>query len=193
MSAARPKRLLGIIAVLLAAAALVAFIASSIDPADPADSPAAASIDPGTVADGPVGATERAEVIRVVDGDTIVVRIDGREERVRYIGLDAPEVANARAGPRAECGGEEARIANERLVAGERLVLERDVSDRDRFDRLLRHAWSEDGGWRLVGLELVASGAAEARPYPPDTRRDDELAAAERSARDRGAGLWSAC
>ncbi len=123
----------------------------------------------------------------------IVVRIEGREERVRFIGLDAPEVANASAGTAAECGGDEARTVNERLVAGEELVLERDVSDRDRFGRLLRHAWLEDGAWRLVGLELVEAGAVEARSYPPDTTRDADLDAAERRARDRDAGIWGDC
>lgn len=190
MSSARPERLLGIVAVLLLAGALVAFVALQAGPADPG---VPASGEPGPAGVGPDGPTERAEVIRVVDGDTISVRIGRREERVRYIGLDAPEVANAGAGTAAECGGDEARAANDRLVAGKDLVLERDVSDRDRFGRLLRHAWLADGEWRLVGLELVESGAVEARSYRPDTARDDELDAAERRARDRGAGIWGAC
>lgn len=172
---------------LLLAGALVAFIALS---SDPAAAPFGAPADAGG---GPDGPTERAQVVRVVDGDTIVVRIGGREERVRYIGLDAPEVANAGAGIGAECGGDEARATNDRLVAGEELVLERDVSDRDRFGRLLRHAWLGNGAWRLVGLELVEAGAAKARSYPPDTARDAQLGAAERRARDQGAGLWGAC
>lgn len=184
---AGPERLLGILAVLLLAAALVVFIALSARSASSPSGEAAG-------ADGaPDRATERAQVLRVVDGDTIVVRIGGREERVRYIGLDAPEVANAGAGTAAECGGDEARTANELLVAGEDLVLERDVSDRDRFGRLLRHAWLANGDWRLVGFELVEAGAVEARSYPPDTTRDAELDAAERRARDRGAGIWGAC
>lgn len=173
---------------LLLAAALVAFVALSASP--PAAPPAAPSDADG----GPDGSTDRAKVLRVVDGDTIVVQLGGREERVRYIGLDAPEVANAGAGTDAECGGNEARDANDRLVAGEQLLLERDVSDRDRFGRLLRHAWrTADGEWRLIGLELVEAGAVEARSYPPDTTRDAELDAAERRARDRGAGIWGGC
>lgn len=142
---------------------------------------------------GPDRPTERVTVIRVVDGDTIVARVRGREERIRYIGLDAPEVANPRAGTAAECWGDEARTANERLVGGEVIVLERDTSDRDRFGRLLRHAWLEGEPWRLVGLELVEAGAVEARSYPPDTSRDAEVDAAERRARDRAAGIWGDC
>lgn len=190
MSPARPERLLGIIAVLALAGAVIAFVALTAGPPAPGVAP---SGEPIGTRGGPDGPTEGAAVIRVVDGDTIVVRIGGQEERVRYIGLDAPEVANAGAGSAAECGGDEASAANELLVAGEQLVLERDVSDRDRFGRLLRHAWLEEGGWRLIGLELVKAGAVEARSYPPDTRRDAELDAAERSARDRDAGIWGVC
>lgn len=190
MSSARPERLLGVIAVLLLAAALVAFLALTADPAPPEAAPSGVA---GSGGGGPDGPIERAEVLRVVDGDTIVVRIVGRDERVRYIGLDAPEVANAGAGTPTECGGDAARTANERLAAGEQIVLERDVSDRDRFGRLLRHVWLEDDGWQLIGLELVEAGVVEARSYPPDTRRDREFGAAEDRARDRGAGIWGAC
>jgi micrococcal nuclease len=183
MRTAGPERLLGIILVLALAAALVAFAA--LQPAVPDETEAGDG--------GPDGPTETGEVVRVVDGDTVVVRIDGRDERVRYIGLDAPEVANIGAGVVPECGGDVAREINEELVAGERLVLERDVSDRDRFGRLLRHAWLEGDSWRLVGRELVEVGAVEARSYPPDTTRDPELDAAERTARDRDAGIWGTC
>lgn len=183
MRSARPERLLGILLIILLAGALVAFVAMQ--------SPGP---DERRVGDGgPDGPTAWAEVIRVVDGDTIVVRIDGRDERVRYIGVDAPEVANAAAGTVPECGGDDAQAANEALVAGASLVLERDVSDRDRFGRLLRHAWLAGEPWRLVGLELVEAGAVEARAYPPDTARDRELDAAERAAREREAGIWGAC
>lgn len=189
MSRGRPERLLGIVAVLVLAGVLVAVVALSSD----RQGPAAASSDGPSPVGGPEGSVERAKVVRVVDGDTIVVRIGGREERVRYIGLDAPEIANRDAGTAAECGGDAARTANERLVAGEDVVLERDVSDRDRFGRLLRHAWLDGGAWRLIGLELVEAGAAEARSYPPDTTRDLDLAAAERRARERDAGIWDDC
>ena len=133
---------------------------------------------------------DEAVVVRVVDGDTIIVRIDGREERVRYIGVDAPELANADTGQAAECGGPPARDANAALLDGAAVQLERDVSDRDRFGRLLRHVWIGDS---LASRQLVLEGAVEARSYPPDTDRDAELDAAEREARERGAGIWGSC
>jgi micrococcal nuclease len=186
----RPERLIGIILVLLVIGGIALAIALA---SAPAASPATSSPERRTPPGGPVGTTERAEVLRVVDGDTIVVRIDGREERVRYIGIDAPELANAESGVAAECGAEDARAANARLVTDATLVLERDASDRDRFGRLLRHAWIQGTVWQHVGTELVTEGAVEARSYPPDTAHDAELDAAERRARANSAGMWGAC
>ena len=137
----------------------------------------------------PEGATEIAEVVRVVDGDTLVIDRGNGEERLRYIGIDAPE--SVRPETPVEFMGVEAAVANATLVEGRELVLERDVSDTDRFGRLLRYAWLRDGdAWRLVNLELVAQGYAQAVSFPPDVRRQDLLRAAERDAREAGLGLW---
>lgn len=187
MTAPRPERLIGVILVLVIAGGIVLAVALASGP--DASRPVASGAPDG----GPSGTTERADVLRVVDGDTIVVRIDGRQERVRYIGLDAPELANVEGGTLAECGAHDAVAANEHLVSGAMLVLERDASDRDRFGRLLRHAWIQGREWRHVGVALVERGAVEARSYPPDTGRDAELDAAERRAREAMAGIWGAC
>jgi micrococcal nuclease len=165
-------RLAGVVGLLLVAALLVA-VAGMVLEAPPSASTAESS---------------RGRVERVVDGDTLILRIDGLIERVRYVGIDAPEL-----GP-AECYALEALRVHEQIVDGAELRLERDVSDRDRFDRLLRHAWVEvDGSWEHVGEALVAAGAARARSYPPDTGMDDRLRDAERQARRAGAGMWAAC
>jgi micrococcal nuclease len=179
------ERLLAIVIVLGVVAAVVVVVGLLVD--QPPAVPAADS--------GPASPLQgrMATVIRVVDGDTIVVEIDGRTERVRYIGVDAPELANAESGSPADCGADAATEANRDLVAGRQLVLETDVTDRDRFGRLLRHPWLDQGGARLVTELLVARGALEARSYPPDELHDDRLAAAERSARAEGAGLWGTC
>lgn len=147
-------------------------------------------MDPVTQPDERASAGTEAVVLRVVDGDTIVVRVAGREERVRYIGVDAPELANADTGQPAECGGPAAQDANAAIVDGATVELERDASDRDRFGRLLRHVWVGDA---LASRQLVLAGVVEARSYPPDTVRDGELDAAEREARQRGAGIWGSC
>ena len=118
-------------------------------------------------------------VQRVVDGDTIVL---AGGERVRYLGIDTPEVTGV-----PELFGPEATEANRRLVEGRRVRLERDVTDRDRFDRLLRYVYV-DGV--MVNAELLREGFAKVLVYPPDSRYAQCLAALEEEAREAGRGLW---
>lgn len=137
----------------------------------------------------PVGATELATVVRVVDGDTLVVDRGQGDERLRYIGIDTPE--HVTPGVPDEPLGRRATRANAELVEGREVHLERDVSEHDRFGRLLRYVWLRQGdGWLLVNLELVRQGLAEVTPYPPDVRRVPELRVAERAAREAGLGRW---
>ena len=102
----------------------------------------------------------------VVDGDTIRVELgDGERATVRYIGIDCPEADQP--------FGDEATAANRLLVEGQKLLLERDVSETDRYGRLLRYVYLVDG--TFVNGELVKGGHARARAYPPDVARQDEL------------------
>ena len=133
-------------------------------------------------------AAESARVLRVIDGDTILVEIGGRQERVRYIGVDTPETV-APDLP-VECFGQEASAANRALVEGKTVRLEKDISDRDRFGRLLRYVYV-DGV--LVNAALVQRGYATAVTFPPDVRESERFRALEREAREAGRGLWSAC
>lgn len=145
---------------------------------------------PSLRAGGPTGPTELADVVRVVDGDTIIVDIGGQDFRLRYIGLDAPE--SVRPNFPVQEFGREASAVNARLVGGRSVVLEKDVSDTDRFGRLLRYVWLDEGGqWLMVNIELVRLGFAAAGAYPPDVKYQDLLRAAERDARDAGRGLWA--
>ena len=122
-------------------------------------------------------------MVRVVDGDTIRVRLpSGREERVRYIGIDTPEAG--------ACFYREARAFNARLVAGREVRLERDVDERDRYGRLLAYVHA-DG--RDVGAELLRRGYAEPLVVPPNVRRAPRFAALAAGARAAGRGLWRAC
>lgn len=125
----------------------------------------------------------------MVDGDTIVVEIDGVEERVRYIGIDTPESVDPRRP--AECLGREASDYNRDLVDGKTIALEKDVSETDAFGRLLRYVWL-DG--HLVNARLVRDGYAVAATFPPDVRYADLFAGLQAEARAAGVGLWgSAC
>jgi len=125
---------------------------------------------------GCVGPVETAVVEQVIDGDTIVI---AGSEHVRYIGVDAPEVG--------EPFYLEAKQFNERMVVGKRVRLERDVSDRDSYGRLLRYVYV-DG--IFVNGELVRNGYAFAKRYPPDTKYQEYLEEMEREAKRLRKGLW---
>jgi micrococcal nuclease len=128
-----------------------------------------------------------AAVTRVVDGDTIRVQIDGEEYRVRYIGIDTPETVDPRRP--VGCFGKEASERNRQLVEGKTVGLEKDVSETDSFDRLLRYVWIED---RMVNATLVEEGYALASTYPPDVRHSDQFAGLQAQAREASQGLWGA-
>ncbi|MFP3900954.1 MAG: thermonuclease family protein, partial [Acidimicrobiia bacterium] len=141
--------------------------------------------------DGARSTPGHATVVRVVDGDTLVVEIDGHEEHVRLIGIDTPEsVAHDRP---IECFGAEASAHLAELVPpGTPVRLERDIEPRDRYDRLLAYV-HRAGDDVFVNRAQVAAGFAEASEYPPNTAYAPGLARDERHARAAGSGLWSAC
>lgn len=104
---------------------------------------------------------EEATLIDVVDGDSIKVIVDGEPTQVRYIGVNTPEYD----GPQRE-QAIEATDANRALLSGATLYLFRDISNTDKYDRLLRYVIA-DG--KFINLELVRGGYAESKTYRPDT------------------------
>ncbi len=136
----------------------------------------------------PSGEEARAQVLRIVDGDTIEVDLDGRTEDIRYIGIDTPE--SVKPGTPVECFGKEAAEANRALVEGEevRLVFDREL--RDRFGRLLAYVYARG---ELVNAELIERGFATTLEIEPNTSKASELADLERRASAAGAGLWTRC
>lgn len=153
----KPDALVTIVGVLL--------LAGCSSPADQA------SIDPNS---------SGIELIETIDGDTFDVQIDGATERVRLIGINAPE--------RGECLASEATEALDQLLRSGPIRLEVDANDRDTYGRLLRYIWI---GERSVNEELVARGHAIAQSYPPDTLLDSRLAEAQLRAQSAEAGRWS--
>jgi micrococcal nuclease len=139
----------------------------------------------------PTGQTQFAVVTKVVDGDTIRVDIDGTEFPVRYIGIDAPEPDTT--DPAVKRLADAATATNARLVEGQDVYLERDVSDKDQFDRLLRNVWMIDSGGSqvLVNLELVRLGFAAVTTFPPDEKYVDLLTSAQAAAQSEALGLWA--
>lgn len=132
----------------------------------------------------------RAEVLRVVDGDTIAVRLDGREERVRFIGINTPESVDPRRP--VECFGLEASANARAMLDGQAVLLEEDSSQdsRDSNGRLLRYVWLEDG--RMANLEQVAQGFAAEYTYSTPYKYRQLFREAQRAAQEAGLGLWSA-
>jgi micrococcal nuclease len=148
----------------------------------------AASPGPATPA---LGVDGRGSMVRVVDGDTIVVRLAGREERVRLIGIDTPE--SVKPGSPVECFGKEAsgHLAS-LLPEGTVVRLKGDVEQRDRYGRLLAYVYRDADGL-FVNAVMARDGFAEPLTVPPNVAHTAELATAARSARESGRGLWAAC
>jgi len=124
-----------------------------------------------------------AIVVKVVDGDTIDVQVGGKTQALRYIGVDAPE--------RGAEGVNEATAANEELVGGGVVLLEKDVSETDRYGRLLRHVWLPGPDGKLVNAELVRQGWARSVSYPPDTKYQAAYDAAQAEALKAVIGIWA--
>lgn len=117
-------------------------------------------------------------VVRVIDGDTIEMELAGEIERVRYIGIDTPEMNDRRAAVRELAA--EAKAANARLVEGRRVRLELDVEKRDRYGRLLAYVFVGD---TMVNEALVRSGHAAPYTFPPNVKYVERFVEAARLAR----------
>lgn len=129
---------------------------------------------------------DQAVVVRVIDGDTIEVVQNGVTYTERYIGIDTPETHGE-----VEPFGQEATEANRQLVEGKMVRLEKDVSETDRYGRLLRYVYVEvEGQEIMVNAELVRLGYALAATYPPDVKYAELFLQLEREAREAGRGLW---
>ena len=124
-------------------------------------------------------------VVRVVDGDTIHVKVGERVEKVRYIGVNTPEVHHPTKGE--EPGGREAACVNRDLVAGRQVRLELDAQTHDRYGRVLAYVWV-DGA--MINAELVRLGYAQVMTIPPNVRHQALFRRLQREAREAERGLW---
>lgn len=128
---------------------------------------------------------EIAMVSRVIDGDTIELS-DGRI--VRYIGINTPELHHPK--KKVQCFGKESREKNRELVEGKTIKMERDVSETDRYKRLLRYVWIGDV---FVNEYLVSNGYARQATFPPDVQYSERFQKAAEDARLANKGLWKLC
>lgn len=181
------------LAALVAAAALTACSPATGAPPDggagagaPDTGPPLAAPPTPAAAGGRIPAGSRpATVTTITDGDTIRVAVGGVDEPVRLLEVDAPEIDGG-------CGADHAvAFVRRRVPVGSIVWLERDVSDRDRYGRLLRYVWTADG--QLLNAAIVRAGWARAKLYPPDDGRWAQVQRAERRARRAGRGIWRRC
>jgi len=150
-------------------------------------------------ADETLAGFETCSLVRVVDGDTLIVNLNNEEARVRLIGINTPEsVAPESYGIE---NTEEGSIASEYtkslLVEGQTLYLQKDTSDTDKYGRLLRYVWldipnnSDEATNLMLNAILVRDGYAEAKSYPPDTGFENLFTNLYFEAVKEGRGLWT--
>lgn len=130
-------------------------------------------------------------VVRVVDGDTVILRIGRIAERVRLIGIDTPETVKP--DTPVQCFGPQASAHLKHLLPpGTPVRVARDAEARDRYGRLLLYLWKVSDG-RFVNLEIAADGYGRPLSIAPNTAHRADISAAVDQARAAGRGLWKAC
>lgn len=144
---------------------------------------------------------KEATVVRVIDGDTVVVNIEGVEEKVRLIGVDTPE---SRLNKRAELqeknlgkdmenivelGKKAKEFTKSLLTKGSKVYLEFDVQQRDKYGRLLAYLYLEDG--RMLNMEIICNGYAMPLTIPPNVKYEKEFTECFKKAREERKGLWN--
>ena len=139
----------------------------------------------------------KAKVTKVIDGDTIKVDIDGKVYKVRFIGINCPEI-----GENEEFFGKEAYEFTKEKLHGREIFLQKDVSETDKYGRLLRYVWLEKPkdlnnpskdeirDFSINGI-LVREGYAKANYYPPDTSYTKFLKEIEKQAKKENLSMWN--
>lgn len=143
---------------------------------------------------------EKADVVRVVDGDTVVILLNGQEEKVRLIGVDTPESKNNEKARRdssktgesvseiVNLGKEAAQYTKSILPKGTKVTVETDVQPRDRYGRLLAYLYLENG--EMVNSLIIQNGYAQVMTIPPNVKYEDLFRKLMKEARENNRGLW---
>lgn len=136
-----------------------------------------------------VSAKEQAEVLRIIDGDTIEVLINSKKEIVRLIGIDAPEIKDPREA--VECFGKEATDKAKEILGGKEIMLESDPTqgERDKYGRLLRYVFVDDLNFNKL---MISEGYAHEYTYQSNPYKYQlEFESVEVEAREGKKGLWA--
>lgn len=136
-------------------------------------------------------------VTQVSDGDTVHVRLNGRDERVRLIGVNCPEISHPDLHIKGQPYGEQAAAYTRKRLSGKRVWLEFDVQQRDRYGRLLAYVWlsppaaftEKEIRAKMFNAELLLNGHAQVVTVPPNVKYADLFAKFQRGAREKGKGL----
>ncbi|MED0670579.1 thermonuclease family protein [Aneurinibacillus aneurinilyticus] len=156
----------------------------------PATAPAAQPASKQTTA-APQTATGKlipAKIISVTDGDTMKVELNGKKETIRLLLVDTPEVKHP-SKPVQPFGPEASAFAKQILKEGKEVQIEIDVSERDKYGRLLAYLWV-DG--KMFNEMLLEKGLARvAYVYPPNIKYVDQFRAIQKKAQTAGIGIWS--
>ena len=135
--------------------------------------------------------TSNVKVVRVIDGDTVELETG---ETLRYIGIDTPETKHPK--KPVQCYGEEAYQVNKKLVEGKTVRIVKDISEVDKYKRLLRYVYvatQASPSGILVNDYLVRNGFAFASTFPPDVKYSEQFIEAQREAREKNLGAWANC
>ena len=141
---------------------------------------------------------EKAKFLYAADGDTIWVEINGNKEKIRFVGVNTPELAKD--DKPSEFMAEEAKNFTSNALKDKKIYLEKDVTDRDKYGRMLRYIWLEkpvakptkvDIEEKTLNGILVKEGYAYSNYYKPDIKYQKYLDKIEKSAQDKGLGIWS--
>ena len=124
-------------------------------------------------------------VRRVIDGDTIELE---NGAKVRYIGINTPESVDPRRPM--QCFGQEAKEENKKLVLGKIVKLEKDITETDKYGRLLRYVYVNS---LFINDYLVKNGFAQVSTFPPDVKYQDQFRESQNEARTKDLGLWKNC
>jgi micrococcal nuclease len=145
----------------------------------------------GTTPDRGLRLASTGQVVRVIDGDTVRVRIGEATRTVRYIGVDTPE--SVKPGEPVQCFGKRAAAFNRRRVAGRRVRLQFGRERYDRYGRLLAYVYPVGTERRSVNAEIIARGYGRVLAIAPNTAHVRPYLRLERRAKQHGLGLWASC
>lgn len=139
-------------------------------------------------------------VVQIVDGDTLTIQHNGRNEKIRLIGIDAPESSinnktkkdaargNGDIDTITKMGKEATRFVKKIMKPGDPVTIEFDKQTRDKYGRLLGYVYLSNG--KMLNEEIVKAGYANLLTYPPNVRYQDRFLKAYREARENSRGLW---